>query len=123
MPRSAEFLAAAYFYVQSLKDDLMEKYEVYATDSFKKLFSTLTNSEQDWIKKIKEQLEEHPTGKPLHFSWFREKKYLNKRLYFLVDEERRKILFVSFASKKDQQKIIYFIITNKDEFLKHLRSL
>jgi len=30
----------------------MKKYEVYATDSFTKLFATLSKSEQDWIKKI-----------------------------------------------------------------------
>ncbi|MFH1834667.1 MAG: hypothetical protein ABH851_00595 [Methanobacteriota archaeon] len=111
------------FMLKYLKTNLMEKFEVYATDSFNKLFATLTDSEQDWIKKIKEQLEEHPTGKPLHYSWFREKKYLNKRLYYLVNEEKKKILFVSFAPKKDQKNIIDFIIKNKVEFLSYLKKL
>ncbi|MEK6873165.1 MAG: hypothetical protein AABW90_04200 [Nanoarchaeota archaeon] len=101
----------------------MKNYGVYKTDSFKKLFETLDRNEQNWIKKIKENLDESVTGKPLRFSWFREKKYLNKRLYFLVDEQRKKILLVSFASKKDQQKSIDFIIDNKDEFFDLLRNI
>ena len=101
----------------------MTLYEVYVTDSFKKLFETLDGREQIWINKIKKNLEEYPTGKVLHFDWFREKKFDNKRLYYLVDDERKKILLVSFASKKDQQKIIDFIIKNKDEFLRYLKEI
>ena len=101
----------------------MEKYQVYATDSFKKLYAALDGSEQQWVDSAKKQLEENPTGKILHFDWFREKKYLNKRLYFLIDEERKKILFVSFASKKEQQKVINFVIANKTELLNFLRNL
>ena len=101
----------------------MTNYDVYATDSFKKLYLTLDRSEQNWIDKIKIKLGENPTGKILHFNWFREKKYEGKRLYFLVDDDRRKLLFVSFATKKDQQKVIDFVISHKDEFLKTLREL
>jgi hypothetical protein len=100
----------------------MSNYEVYSTDLFDKLFFTLDGAEQNWIKRMKEQLEEFISGKPLHFSWFREKKFENKRLYFLVDEERKRILFVSFASKKEQQNIIDFILDNRDNFFEILRS-
>ena len=72
--------------------------------------------------KMRAQLEESITGKPLRFDWFREKKFENKRLYFLVDQERKKVLLVSFASKKDQEKIIEFIINNKEELFNLLRS-
>jgi mRNA-degrading endonuclease RelE of RelBE toxin-antitoxin system len=98
-------------------------YIVYATDTFRKLFKTLDGTEQQWIAKIKVQLEENPTGKPLRFDWFREKKFLNKRLFFLIDESTKKILFVSFASKTDQQEVIDFVIANKDELFSYLRSL
>ncbi|HLD97681.1 MAG TPA: hypothetical protein VI934_05050 [Candidatus Nanoarchaeia archaeon] len=101
----------------------MTNYDVYATESFKKLYSTLDRSEQIWIEKMKKQLEDYPTGKPLHYDWFREKKYLNKRLYFLIDETTKKILFTAFASKKEQQKTINFVIANKEELLNHLRNL
>lgn len=97
-------------------------YEIYATDSFKKLFDTLDKDEQNWLDKIRGNLEEAITGKPLQFNWFREKKYLNKRLYYLIDELQKKILLVSFASKKDQQNEIDFIIKNKDKFFNLLRG-
>ena len=72
---------------------------------------------------IVEKLEENVTGKPLGFEWFREKKYENKRLYFLVDEQNKKILLVAFATKKDQQKVINFIKSNMKELLNYLRNL
>jgi|SRR3989344_8272174 len=101
----------------------MDRYTIYATETFKRLYSALDKSEQQWIEKIKNQLEENPTGKPLRFNWFREKKYLNKRLYFLIEEKQKKILFVSFASKKNQQDIIDFTTKNMKELLDYLRSL
>jgi hypothetical protein len=101
----------------------MGVFEVYATESFQKLFQSLTKDEHDWIVKLKGQLEGHVTGKPLHYSWFREKKYLDKRLYFLADEEHKKILFMAFAPKKDQQEIIDYIVVNKEELLRHLKGL
>ena len=48
---------------------------------------------------------------------FEKKKYLNKRLYFLVDYHSEKILLVSFASKKEQQNVIDFVKNNKEELL------
>ncbi len=98
-------------------------YESYATDSFKKVYETLDQSEKTWIDKTKENLKENPTGKPLGFKWFREKKYLNKRLYFLVDDEKKRMLFVSFASKKEQQEVINFVKLNMKELLYYLKSL
>jgi len=98
-------------------------YDIFATDSLKGIYHTLENDEKIWIDKIKEKLIEFPTGKPLGYKWFREKKYKNKRLYFLVSEEKKKILLVSFASKKDQQEIIDFIKTNMKELLKHLNDI
>ena len=98
-------------------------YDIYATDTFKRIFESSDKNEQDWINKIRESFKDFPTGKPLGFKWFREKKYLNKRLYYLIDEETQKILFVSFASKKEQQKIINFVKENMQELLNYLRSL
>jgi len=98
-------------------------YKIYATETFKTLYYSLEKDEQRWIDKIKKNLEGYPTGKILRYSWFREKKYGNKRLYYLIDEEKKNILLVSFASKKEQQKIIDFITLNMKELLKYLKSL
>lgn len=98
-------------------------YTIFATDTFKEVYATLDKSEQIWITNIKVKLEENLTGKILKFAWFREKKYLNKRLYYLIDEQSKRILFVAFASKKDQQNIINFVIVNMKELLEYLRNL
>lgn len=98
-------------------------YESFATETFKKIFESLTAAEQVWIEKTKEKLKEQPTGKVLEYDWFREKKHLDKRLYFLVDDRSKKLLFISFAGKKEQQAIIDFVRKNKQELLEHLRAL
>ena len=100
----------------------MGKYEVYSTNTFDKICEALDNNELEWLRKIKNKLEENVTGKILKFSWFWEKKYLNKRLHYLIDEESKRILFVSFASKKEQQNIIAFITANINQLFIYLRS-
>ena len=98
-------------------------YSTYATDTFKEIYASLDKSEQNWIDKTKKKLAENPTGKILQFSWFREKKFLNKRLFFIIDEELKKILFVSFASKREQQDVINFVVNNRQELLNYLKNI
>jgi hypothetical protein len=100
-------------------------YVVYATEYFQDIFDALDGNEQQWIEGIKEQLQQSivPTGKILRFSWFREKKFLNKRLYFLMDESTKRILFVSFAPKNEQQRVIALVLRQKDDLLSYLRRL
>lgn len=103
---------------------LMSKiYEIYATDTFKDIYSSLDKTERNWITKTKKKLQKSPTGKILAYSWFREKKYLNKRLYFLIDEENKKILLLSFSSKKEQQKIIDFVKSNMKDLVDYLKRI
>lgn len=97
-------------------------YEIYETELFSKVYKTADRREQIWIDKIKQQLICSPTGKTLQYTWIREKKFGNKRLYFIVDEETKQILLVSFGSKKDQQTTIDFIIHNKNYFLELLKK-
>ncbi len=98
-------------------------YEIYATETFKKNHESLDKSEIIWMSKVKQKLKDNPSGKPLGFDWFREKKYLNKRLYFLIDHKTEKILLISFASKKEQQDIIAFVKNNKEELLSLLKKI
>ncbi|MSR86472.1 hypothetical protein EXS74_03700 [Candidatus Woesearchaeota archaeon] len=97
-------------------------YQIYMTEEFRKLKNKLDGSEQQWISKIMDQLQVNPSGKILCFSWFREKKYLNKRLYYLVDEKRRNILFIAYESKKDQRSVIRNVVQKREEFLEKLRK-
>ena len=98
-------------------------YSIFATDEFLKIKDKLDHSEQEWIRKMEEQLMLNPQGKILRFSWFREKKYLNKRLYYLVDDEQKRILFVTFASKKKQEQCIAYIQGHMEELLLYLKGL
>ena len=99
-------------------------YEVYETYTFSKLYGTLNKEEQSWIDKIKLQLKENPeVGKSLRFNWFREKRFENKRLYYLIYQNLNRVLLVSFGTKKDQQKIIDHIIANIERYKKIIESV
>ena len=101
----------------------MGTFTVFSTNTFDRVFRTLDQSERQWILRTRTKLELNPTGKRLTFSWFREKKYGNKRLLYLVDDKARKVLLVTFASKKEQQRVINFVKKNMAELLNHLRRL
>lgn len=102
----------------------MPGFELFETEPFSKLFKSLDKRGQAWIVKIKTQLKINPFGgKPLHFEWFREKKFEGKRLYFLVSEKNKKILLLAFGSKKDQQKIIDHILFNKEDYWRIVEKL
>ena len=99
-------------------------YHIYETETFSKLYGAMEKVEQEWVDKIKLQLIENPqVGKPLRFDWFREKKFGDKRMYYLIYKDVSKILVVSFGSKKDQQKIIDHIIENKERYRKIIESV
>ena len=99
-------------------------YQIYESETFSKLYEVMEKVEQEWVDKIKQQLIENPqTGKPLKFDWFREKKFGDKRIYYLVYKNVSKILLVSFGSKKDQQKIIDHVVQNKERYRKIIESV
>lgn len=94
----------------------------YETETFTKLYDAAEKTEQIWIDKIKDQLEENLlTGKPLQFAWFREKKLGDKRLFYLINENSQKGVFIAFGDKKEQQKIIDHVIVNKERYLSLIR--
>ncbi len=98
--------------------------EVLETESFSKLYETLEKEEKEWIKKIIIQLKTNSlTGKPLGFKWFREKKFKGKRLYYLVYENSSKVLLVAFGGKKEQQKIIDYVLENKELYKKFVEDI
>ena len=75
--------------------------KIYETETFSKLYGVMEKTEQEWVSKIKRQLLENPnTGKPLRFDWFREKKFGDKRLYYLVHKNLSKILLCRIWSEK-----------------------
>lgn len=103
----------------------MEKYNVYTTDEFDKDFEKLDQSIQQQIKNEIDQLEINPyVGKPLGYSFFREKKVQGYRFYYLIYDEYVVVFVVALSDKKDQRQIIgairHFIPFYKEEIKKKL---
>ena len=85
----------------------MKKYEVYTAEEFDKDFKKLDQSVQQQIKNEIDQLEINPyVGKPLGYSFFREKKVQGYRFYYLIYDEYVVVFIVALNDKKDQQSVI-----------------
>ncbi len=92
--------------------------EVLQLEEFAKQYGKIEKDEKNWIEKIRSQLAENlDVGKPLRFNWFREKKFKDKRLFYLINESTHKALLLFFKGKKEQQDIITHIIANKEAYL------
>ena len=77
------------------------------TDEFDHDFQKLDHSLQIQISKEISQLEQNPyVGKPLGFTFFREKKIHNYRVYYLVYDDYVLVFVIALSTKKDQQKVI-----------------
>ncbi len=71
------------------------------------------------IDSISKELKINPfVGKPLGYNFLREKKYDDKRIYYLIYEDIKTVLLVSISDKKTQQETIEAIKHSFDEFKK-----
>jgi mRNA-degrading endonuclease RelE of RelBE toxin-antitoxin system len=85
----------------------MKKYKVYRSATFKEEVSKYDKPVQDRVDKIEDKLEFNSEyGNPLGTKWFRETRFENFRVYYLVYEDLQAIYMVAISGKKDQQKII-----------------
>tara|TARA_Y100000310_G_C20566580_1_gene755789 strand:- start:792 stop:1103 length:312 start_codon:yes stop_codon:yes gene_type:complete len=101
-------------------------YRIFTTDEFNKRFRKLDIQLQRQIEKEIDQLEINPfSGKPLGYSFFREKKIQNYRVYYLVYEEYVVVFVITISTKRDQQSAIDKIRTlipyYREEIKKKLR--
>ena len=102
----------------------METYKVFVTQTFQSKLLKEDRRFSGWVEKVYSQLAENPfSGKPLGVKWFREKKFENYRLYFLVFENKKSVYVVNFSTKKDQQKIINSIWLLLDTYKEELEEL
>lgn len=73
--------------------------------------------DKESAEKIPQQLKENPFfGKPLGYTFLREKRIRERRVYYLVYEELELVLLVASSGKKDQQATIDHIKNSLDEF-------
>ena len=100
------------------------KYKIYHSQRFKKELFRFDKNFQDRVDKIEEELVENPySGKPLGVKWFREKRYENYRIYYLIYDNLKVAFMVGISDKKDQQKVINTIKLLLDFFREELENL
>ncbi len=90
-------------------------YEIKETKKFSKLFKKLPREVQAvFVKKLEEvRIRPLEIGDKIKvYDWFRELKYQDYRLYYLVYEKKVIVLLVSISDKKNQQEIIDSILEN-----------
>ncbi len=102
----------------------MPDYAIYHSSRFDKELEKFGNDFKVWLDKMEEQLVKSPySGDPLGVKWFREKKYKNYRVYFLVYDDISSVFMVGISDKKDQQKVINTIRLLLDFFRDELERL
>ena len=85
----------------------MKKYKVFRSVSFQEEIAKYDKSIQNRVDKIEDKLMYNSEyGNPLGSKWFRESRFENYRIYYLVYEELDAIYIVAISGKKDQQKTI-----------------
>lgn len=97
----------------------MAVFRILKTREFDNDYNILEFSEQKRVEKILAQLSEKgdSVGKPLGgLSFFREKKFDGKRLYFLAYKNVLVVLAVAISDKKAQQATINKILFNLAEY-------
>lgn len=105
----------------------MKDYKVYLSKSFQEEVSKYDKSFQERIDKIEDKLMFNPEyGTPLGTKWFRESRFENYRIYYLVYEDLQAIYMVAISDKKNQQKTIntirLFLEFFKDEIEKLVKQ-
>ena len=101
-------------------------FQIFTTQEFDKDFSKLSHQEQERVNKILNQLKEQgeDTGKSLSgLSFFREKKFEGKRLYYLVYKDHFVILAIAISDKKAQQATINRILLDLVEYQQYVYDL
>ena len=99
-------------------------YSVYTTESFEKEIEKLSDSEKKIIKKMYLQLKENPyVGDAIKYSFFREKRLREKRIYYLIYDDLSAVLMIALGGKKAQQETIDEIIKELPEFKKYMKKL
>lgn len=85
----------------------MKRYKVFRSVSFQEEIAKYDKNIQDRVDKIEDRLIENPEyGNPLGVKWFRESRFENYRIYYLIYEDLQAVYMVAISNKKDQQKTI-----------------
>lgn len=85
----------------------MKKYKVFRSVGFQEEITKYDKNIQERVDKIEDKLMENSEyGNPLGTKGFRESRFENYRIYYLIYEDLQAIYIVAISGKKDQQKTI-----------------
>ena len=92
-------------------------YDLFIHLDFEKQYTKLDHSLQIEIDRSMEQIRNNPhVGKPLGLRFIREKKVRFLRIYFIIDEQQKRVLIAEISGKKDQQRVIDKIKKNFEQY-------
>lgn len=102
----------------------MKEYKVFRSAGFKEEVAKYDSFIQERIDKIEEKLRHNANyGNPLGTRWFREARFENYRVYYLVYDNLSAIYMVAISNKKDQQKTINTIRLFLDFFREEIEGI
>ncbi len=97
-------------------------YRAFRTERYERELKKLGLYQRRVISHFEQKLKRDPfLSKPLGYFFFREKKYDDKRILFLVYEEYKVILFVALTNKKEQQKDIDTILEDLESYKEEMK--
>ena len=92
-------------------------FKVIGTETYLEELKKWPKPDQDAAAKIPQHLAENLyVGKPLNYSFLREKKIEGRRVYYLIYDDLKLVLLVATSEKKDQQRTINHIKKYLDQF-------
>ena len=100
----------------------MVEFRIFKTETYDEDYKKLDHSEKLRVDDIIDVLFDtgDVTGKPLGFSFLREKKFRNKRIIYLIYKQFSVILLLAIANKKTQQATINEILLHLDEYMDYV---
>ena len=102
----------------------MKKYKVFRSAGFQEEIAKYDKNIQDRVDKIEDKLMYNSKyGNPLWTEWFRESRFENYRVYYLIYEDLDAIYMVAISGKKDQQKTINTIKLFLEFFREEIEKL
>jgi len=102
----------------------LKLYKVFRSEAFQEEISKYDKSFQDRIDKIEDKLMSNPSyGNPLGTKWFRETRFGNYRVYYLIYDNLQAVYMVAISGKKEQQKTINTIKLFLDFFREEIEKL
>ena len=82
----------------------MKKYKVFRSVGFQEEIAKYDKNIQNRVDKIEDKLIDNPKyGNPLGTEWFRESRFENYRIYYLIYDDLQAVFMVAISGKKDQQ--------------------